>query len=229
VRYWIVSWSVTLCDSDPLVPVTVTVIVCRDTFDAVVSVSVDDELVDCGLKLAVTRLGIVLEESDTAPVKPFAGVTVIVYVALPPREITREVGVAESEKLAPAGAPACTTSCTEVVPVSEPLVPVTVSVYVPAGVDVEVATVMVDVLVVGFVSKEADAPVGNPPALSDTAPVNPPLGVTDTAYVVAVPALTVRVDGVDDSVKLGVGAACTTSCTPVVCESEPLVPVTVTG
>ena len=99
----------------------------------------------------------------------------------------------------------------------------------PPGVDVEVATVIVDVLVVGFVSNDADAPAGRPLAVSDTAPVNTPLGVTDTAYVVAVPALTVRVEGVDDSVKLGVGAACTTSCTPVVWESEPLVPVTVTG
>jgi len=123
-----VSWSVMSCDSDPLVPVTVTVIVCRDTFDAVASVSVDAELVVCGLKLAVTRLGIALAESDTAPPKPFVGVTVIVYDALPPRETVPDVGVTESEKSAPAGAPACTTSCTGVVRVSEPLVPVTVSV-----------------------------------------------------------------------------------------------------
>src|SRR6476619_3290396 len=100
------------CDSDPLVPVTATVIVCRDTFDAVASVSVDAELVVCGLKLAVPRLGIVLAESDTAPPKPVVGVSVIVYDALPPRVFVTDAAATESEKSAPAGAPACTTSCT---------------------------------------------------------------------------------------------------------------------
>ena len=61
-----------------------------------------------------------------------------------------------------------------------------------------------------------------------TEPVNPFSLLTVIAYVVEVPRVIVRDVGVAVIVYDG-AAACTTSCTDVVCDSEPLVPVIVTG
>jgi hypothetical protein len=75
---------------------------------------------------------------------------------------------------------AVTTSVTDVVCVSEPLVPVIVNGYVPAGVVALVATVNVDVVVVGFGLNEPVAPDGRPDTPSDTEPVKPFCGFTVT-------------------------------------------------
>ena len=73
------------------------------------------------------------------------------------------------------GFPGFTTSVTFAVWDKLPLVPVTVSVKVPAAVELVVVTVKVEepapLIEVGL--KLADTPVGNPPALSATVPVNP--------------------------------------------------------
>ena len=90
--------------------------------------------------------------------------------------------------------------------------PVTVSVEVAAGVVVPVVTVIVElplaVIVVGL--KLAEAPVGNPLALSVTVPVNPFRAPMVTVYVVELPAATVCEAGAAPMEKSGTGAAVTT-------------------
>jgi hypothetical protein len=87
-------------------------------------------------------------------------------------------------------------------------------------------TVIVELPVAGFGLNDAAAPDGSPLELSETEPVKPAAGVTDTAYVVDEPLVTVLLAGVAESEKSG---AETTSVTFVLCVSEPLVPVIVTG
>jgi hypothetical protein len=69
-----------------------------------------------------------------------------------------------------------TTRVTVVVRVRLPLTPVIVTLEEPTGVVLLVVTFMVEVLpVVLFGLKDAEAPTGNPVAVSVTAPGNPPV------------------------------------------------------
>jgi hypothetical protein len=111
-------------ESPPLVPVNVSVYVLRVVFVRVVIVSVEVDVAGFGLNAAVVRLGCPATLRLTEPAKPFSLFTVMAYVVLEPRLTVRDVGVADSVK---SGAAACTTSCTDVVCVSEPLVPVIVT------------------------------------------------------------------------------------------------------
>ena len=124
-----------------------------------------------------------------------------------------------------------TTSVTVVECVRLPLVPVMVTVYVPAGVAVVVVTDMVDepdpVTEVGL--KLALAPAGNPLALSPTTPANPPEPVIVAVYEVPPPAVTVCEGGVAAMVKSPTTGAFTTRFTEAVCVVAPLVPVMVSG
>ena len=90
------------------------------------------------------------------------------------------LGDAASEKSATCVT--CTTKLTVAVCVKLPLVPVMVSVYVPAAVVLAVETLNVEepepVTEAGF--NVAVTPAGAPLTLSATAPLNPPLGVTFT-------------------------------------------------
>ena len=74
-----------------------------------------------------------------------------------------------------------------------PLVPVMVNGKLPVGVVLAVVTVIVDEpeVVTDGGLKLALAFAGNPLALSVTVPVNPPVGVTVTVYVVLLPWVTV--------------------------------------
>src|SRR6185369_14520872 len=65
-----------------------------------------------------------------------------------------------------------------------PLVPVAVIVYVPAGVEVDVAMVKVDEpgAVTEPALKLAVAPAGNPPAFNETVPLKPLILPTLTVY-----------------------------------------------
>ena len=74
-----------------------------------------------------------------------------------------------------------TTRVTVAVRVSVPPTPVIVSVYEPAGVTEEVETDKVDVEVVGFGEKVAEAPVGSPLTLNATWLLNPTRGFIATA------------------------------------------------
>ena len=82
----------------PLVPVTATV---DDPVVAVVEavkVRVLVPVVEAGLKLAVTPAGKPLAASETLPLKPLAGLTVMVLVPDAPWATERLVGLADSEK-----------------------------------------------------------------------------------------------------------------------------------
>ena len=61
-----------------------------------------------------------------------------------------------------------------------PLVPVRVSVEVPAGVELVVVMFNVEELVAGFGEKVPVAPLGSPLTLKVTLPLNPPEGVIVT-------------------------------------------------
>jgi hypothetical protein len=109
--------------------------------------------------------------------------------------IVRDVGDGVREKSGAGGA--FTTRVTDVVRVSDPLIPVIVKGKLPAGVVVPlfVVTVIVDVpplaTLVGL--KLALAPAGRPLALKlATLPENPFTPSTVTLYVVLLPAVTVR-------------------------------------
>jgi hypothetical protein len=69
-----------VCAKLPEVPITLTVAVSAAAVALVVSVSVLLPVAGFGLKAAVTPLGNPEAESDTLPLNPFSGVTVIVLV-----------------------------------------------------------------------------------------------------------------------------------------------------
>ena len=66
-------------------------------------------------------------------------------------------------------------------------------------------------LLIGFGLNVALAPEGRPLALKVTLPVKPPDGVTVAVYVVPLPGVTVREDGVAEMEKSGVTTGFTTS------------------
>lgn len=103
-------------ESDPLVPVTVTVAVPAVAVLEAVRVStllVPVVVVVAGLKLAVTPEGKPLAVNDTAPAKPLRRVMAIVLVPLAPWFTVRVAGLADREK---SGVPdADTVRATEVV------------------------------------------------------------------------------------------------------------------
>jgi hypothetical protein len=89
----------------PEVPMTVTTELPIAAVDAALNVSVvvPEELV--GLKEAVTPLGRPLAEKVTVPVKPFAGTTVIVEVAVAPGATLTLAGFAVKLKFGPVSRP----------------------------------------------------------------------------------------------------------------------------
>lgn len=87
---------------------------------------------------------------------------------------------------------------------SEPEVPVMVTVEVPV-VAVELAVNVTELVdVVGFVPKLAVTPEGKPEADRVTLPVNPPEGVTVIVLLALLPCVTLTLLGEAESVKLGV-------------------------
>ena len=110
--------------------------------------------------------------------------------------------------------------------VRQPLVPVAVMVYVPGGVDAEVATFNVEapapVNDVGL--NVAEAPAGNPLAVSPTLPVKPFTIRPDNEYVAPAPAVTVCEEEAAERLK-----SCTTRFTVVLPVKGPLPTVTVSG
>src|SRR5580765_3185942 len=123
----------------PLVPVIVSVESAAGVELDVVTVSVDEptELIEAGLKLAVAPAGNPLMLRFTVPLKPFWFPTFTVKVVLLPTGIVCDAGVAETEK-------SVTTSVTVSLCVRLPLVPVTVSVKLPTGVEPVVDTLSVE-------------------------------------------------------------------------------------
>jgi hypothetical protein len=124
-----------------------------------------------GLKLAVTPEGKPLTEKLLVPVKPLSAVIVTVYGMLLPATTFCEDGEAPTLK----SGGSVTTRVTTELCVRLPLVPVTVSGYVPAGVLELVVTVSVlEPLAVTVAGLNANVvPAGNPVTLIATSPVNP--------------------------------------------------------
>jgi hypothetical protein len=124
----------------PLLPVTVIVYVPVLVLLATVIVTVDfpEVEIEVGLRLAVNPVGAVAD-SVTVPVNPLRAVTVIVEVPLDPLLMLKDAGEAEIEK---SGEVTCTV--TLVVWLSDPLVPVTVTEYVPLLALLGTVTVSVD-------------------------------------------------------------------------------------
>jgi hypothetical protein len=166
---------------------------------ATVSVDVPAPVNEVGLNPAVAPVGNPLTLSPTVPLNPFNAPTFTVYVVEPPTVTDWDEGVAEIVK----SGGAVTFKETVVACVSEPLVPVIVSVEEPTGVVDAVVTVRVE-LAPGPIAdglNEAVAPAGKPLALSPTLPVNEPTAPTLTAYVVLPPTTTLFEDGVALTVK----------------------------
>jgi hypothetical protein len=156
------------------------------------------------LKLAVTPLGNPLALNETASVKPPVRVTVIVLVPLAPRAMDRLVGEADSAKSGVAGW--FTVRLIGVVRVNPPPVPVTVTVAAPSVAAPDAVSVRTLLLpVAGFTLKLAVTPLGNPLALNVTPLPKPPLRVIVIVLVPLAPRLTVRLAGLAESEKSGVG------------------------
>lgn len=154
---------------------------------------------------AVTPLGRAELESVTDPVNPPESVTVIVLLPLVPCLTVKLAGEAESEKSGVATA--FTVSEIVAVCVSEPEVPVIVTVEVPV-VAVELAVKVTELVeVVGLVPKLAVTPDGRPEADNVTLPENPPEGLTVIVLLALLPCVTVTLEGEAESVKLGEDAA----------------------
>jgi len=123
--------------------------------------------------------------------------------------------------------PLLTPSTTDVKCVSNPLLPVMVSVEAASGVLDDVVTVIVElpapVTVAG--ANVTVAPAGCPLAFKFTPPLKPFNAPTFTVYVALLPAVTVAVPGVAATVKSETGGAVATIATDVECVSNPLLPV----
>ena len=92
--------TVTLRTRGPLVPRIVSVYFPGGVVALVATLSVvdPDVVTEAGLNVAVAPDGRPVTLNATVPVNPFTGVTVAVYVVLPPGCTVRDVGVLESEK-----------------------------------------------------------------------------------------------------------------------------------
>jgi hypothetical protein len=140
-------------------------------------------VVEVGLKVAVTPAGKPLALRATLPVNPPIDVTVTVLLPLPPCATDTLVGLADKEK----SAGALTVRMRVAVCVSEPLVPVMVTVACPVAAVAEAVNVSVLVPVVEVGLKLAVTPLGRPLALRATLPVKPLPGVTVTVLVAVPP------------------------------------------
>src|SRR5256885_8310153 len=146
-------------------------------------VSVDEApVVPFGLKVLVYPAGNPVTASATGSAKPPVLVIAMLYVVDAPAGIVRDVGLIEIAKFG-----ASTTRLAVAERTFEPLVPLTVSAYVPGGVaGVVVVTASVDFHDgVPFTDAGVNVPVapdGRPSTDSTTSSANPPDGVTVTSY-----------------------------------------------
>lgn len=202
----------------------------RGVFDVVFTDIFDEPgtTTGVGLKVTLVPAGRPDSESDTDPVKPRIDEIETVYVAVRPRLIETTDGLTPMAK---SGGGAETTRLIGAPWLVDPLVPVTVSGYVPG-------VAVVDVV---MVSCEDPAPpettagenenvptdAGSPANESWTSPEKPLIDVTPTLEVTSAPATTLCVDGVAATEKSG--GADTARVAAVVRVVEPLVPVTVNG
>ena len=121
--------TVAECDNVPLVPVTVTVYVPAEPEHDRVDACDAPRTILVGLRVHVNPAGETVEVSATVPVKALTGATVIVEVAVAPARALTAVGLAVTVK-------SRMLTVTVAERLSDPLVPVTVTVKVVAVVPV---------------------------------------------------------------------------------------------
>jgi hypothetical protein len=170
--------------SDPEVPVMVIVEVPAAAVLPTVSVSTLEVVEDVGLNEAVTPVGRPDAANVTLPVNGLTSVSVIVSVPLAPSAIDRAVAEGFNVNVP---VPETTLSVMDVVAVVLPEVPVTVTVYAPAAVELPTASVRTLEVVEEVGLKEAVTPLGRPDAANDTVPVNPLRSVTVMVSVTLLP------------------------------------------
>jgi len=169
----------------PEVPVTVTVAAPAVAVLLAVSVSTLELVDDAGLNDAVTPLGSPVAVNDTLPLNPLTSATVMVSVPVFPCATNREVGEGVSVKLGVVEG--LTVSAIVVVEVVPPEVPVMVTVAAPVVAVLLAVSVSTLALVEDAGLNEAVTPLGNPVAVNDTLPVNPPVSVTAMVSVALLP------------------------------------------
>jgi hypothetical protein len=172
---------------------------------------------------SVVAAGVIAQVRFTVPLNPFCEVTVMVAVfpVVAPGAIVIVV--------VPPGLPVnvgaeVTVRATVVVAVSNPEVPVMVTVAVPMAAVLSAESVSTLEPVVGLVAKAAVTPLGRPVAARVTLKTKLPTSVTEMVLVPLVPSATESEDGEDESVK----PALTVSAMVVDAVSAPDVPVMVT-
>ena len=148
-------------------PVIVTVLVPSGAEPLAINVSVAYPLVGLGVNDAVTPFGSPDIPKFTSPANPYSGITKTEAVDVVPRPMTIGLLV-DSTKVG-----AKTFSLKVVVAVILPDVPVTVIVLDPSAVLLLAVSVNLEEYVVGFWSKDAVTPVGNPATENATLPENP--------------------------------------------------------
>jgi len=169
---------------------------------APVPVIVTESGVNVHVGVSLAAAGVTEHVRFTIPVNPFDGITVIVdeFPVVAPGSMLR---VEFPPPTAKVGA-AFTASETVVVTVSDPEVPVIVTVVAVLAAAV-LAAVKVNTLdpVAGFVPKDDVTPLGSPLAESVILPVNPLAGFTVMVSVMLLPCTTANVEAEGASVKLG--------------------------
>ena len=144
--------------------------------------------------MQVRPAGETVEVIATVPVKPLTGATVIVELAAAPARTVTLVGLAVTVK-------SLTVTVTVAECVRDPLVPVTVTVYTPAGPVQDRAEVWdaPKTILVGV--RVHVRPAGDTVDVRATVPVNPFTGATVIVDVAAVPTLTATLVGLAVTVK----------------------------
>ncbi|HEU4386906.1 MAG TPA: hypothetical protein VFV34_03850, partial [Blastocatellia bacterium] len=136
----------------------------------------------------------------TLLVNPPTRLIVIVVLTHAPRLTVRFVGFADTEK----SGLGFMTRPIDVLLVRPPPVPVIMTVDEPVAAvadAVNVSVVLAPLVEAGL--KLAVTPLGNPEALNDTLPVNPPLRVIEMVLVPLAPRLILTLAGLAESAKLG--------------------------
>jgi hypothetical protein len=212
VKSVIVKVAVAVWTIVPLVPVIVTMYV-APIVELQVNVAVPDVVMLLGVMAPQVRFAGTVSVNETAPVNPGLGVTVIVEVAEVPT-VTAAGEVADRVKSTP-----------ENVAVVEwdrlPLVPVIVTMKVPATAKLQLKVAVPELVMLAGVIAPQVSPDGTV-SVRETVPVNPLTADTVIVEVADVPGVT----------PVGEVAAIVKSVTwkvaVVECESVPLVPVMVT-
>jgi hypothetical protein len=173
-------------------------------------------VIEAGVNDTVAPLGVPLADSVTVWALPLVTLVLMVVVAVCPAVAVTELGDAVMAKSSVTTA--LTVSATVVVWVAADPVPVMTRVDVPAGVPVDVVTVMVelcpDVIEAGL--KDTVAPLGVPLAVSVTVWALPLVSAVTIEVVTDWPAVTEADEGTELMAKSSVTTALTVSDTVVV-------------